>query len=239
MTQLIETLRGFSFNGVHNTEKGVVMHSKVIQSPSKKKIKTSVPFMNSEYDFSTVATNGEITYNNREITVVIGIPSESKERLQIEYSKMLTWLVDVNKSRLIFDDIPDYYFMAEVESATTLEQLMEFGRLTVTFTAEPFKNSIQYIGSELWDTFNFEEDYMEDVEFDVSGSKTVTLYNPGRLIVPVINSSAVMKAKVNGYTANLIEGNNKDLKFKLKKGSNSIIITGYGHVEFIFRKEIL
>ena len=55
---LISILRGITFNNIHNNTIGVVMHSKLIQSPSKKKIKMTVPYMNGDYDFSTIGSNG-------------------------------------------------------------------------------------------------------------------------------------------------------------------------------------
>ena len=236
---LISSLRGFTFNGIHNSDMNVVMHSKIIKSSSKKKIKDSVPFMNDSYDFSTVATNGEIVYNEREITITLGLPANSKEGLQTLYSIIIEWLVDVGRCNLVFDDRPDYYYLAEVENSTTLDQVMEFGKLTVTFVAYPFITSVDYAGSEKWDTFNFELEYMQDVEFDIVGSRTVSIYNSGRSICPLVNCSANMTISNNGYSSNLVVGDNKDWEFKLQKGINNILITGAGHIKFIFKKERL
>jgi predicted phage tail component-like protein len=235
-------IRGFTFNGKHiykDLDYKLYMHTKSIQSPSKKKIKESVPFMNGSYDFSTVATNGEPTYNERVITLELGLPTGSKEDLYRLYSRTLEWLVDSGKCQLIFDDMIDYYFMAEVESQSTFEEVMEFGKLTVVFTAEPFKRGIDLAGDEEWDTFNFEEDYMQDTEFDVTTTKTLILYNPGRAIMPIINCNAVMNIVKDGVTYNLIIGDNRLYKFRIQNGANNIIINGTGHIRFLFRKEVL
>ena len=64
MNELWSNLRGVTFNGKHNNELCIVMHSKSIQSPPKKKIKETVPFMNGSYDFSTVGSNGEIMFSS-------------------------------------------------------------------------------------------------------------------------------------------------------------------------------
>lgn len=215
------------------------MHSKSIQSPSKKKIKESVPFMNGSYDFSTVGSGGEITYNEREITIILGLPAYNKEQLQTLYSKVLEWLVDIGQNRLIFDDIMDYYYMAEVENTSTLEQVMSFGQMTVTFVAEPFKKSVEYVGSDIWDVFNFEEDYFQSVDFNVQEYKEVKIYNPGRAAVPIIECNANMTVTLNDYTAELIDGVNEYWSFRLQPGTNHISIEGTGHIKFIFRKERL
>jgi len=198
-------MNGFKFNNKHSwTDYHVYMESKSIQPPGKKKIKLDVPFMNGSYDFSTVGSNGEITYTERLVNVVISFPTKSKQQLYAQYSKALAWLQDVNKSKLIFDDIKDYYFMAEVEDASSFEEVFRFGKLHLTFVCESFKTSINLEGNDIWDTFNFDEDVFQDVAYVVSGSKTITIINTGRLISPVINVTSNMTITINSKTFNLV-----------------------------------
>lgn len=239
MNVLTAGLRGVTFNDIHNNDIGVVMQSKSIQSPSKKKLKDSVPFMNGSYDFSTVGSNGEIMYNEREISIVFGLPAETKEELQVMYSKVLEWLVDTGKHKLIFDVMKDYYFMAEVEETTSFEETKEFGKLEVKFVADPFKYSINYIGSDLWDTFNFEEDIVQDSSYDINGSRNINIYNPGRFVRPIINCSSTMTLIQNGKSYNLSIGDNKVYGFYLKSLMNNLTINGTGRINFVFRKESL
>ena len=236
---ILSNLRGVTFNGKHNKDFNIAMERKSIQSPSKKKIKDSVPFMSGSYDFSTIGSNGEITYNEREITVTFGLPANNKEQLQVLYSKILEWLVDVGKQKLIFDDIKDYYYMAEVEDVTSFEQTMEFGKLEVKFVANPFKYSIYYIGNDIWDTFNFEEDRVQDVSFDIVSNATISLYNPGRTVRPIINCSSPMTLIQNGKSHNLLIGDNKLYGLYLISQANTLIINGTGRITFTFRKESL
>jgi len=232
---LRKSLRGFSFNNRHNHDEGVVMHSKSIESPSKKMIKESIPFMNGSYNFSTVGSNGEIVYGERSITIIIGLPANSKEQLQNIYSRTLAWLMDVGQSQLIFDDIPDYYYMAEVESSSSFSQVMEFGMLSVTFVAEPFKTSIEKEGQDIWDIFNFEEDYAQDVTYTVSNTLTVTVYNKGRIVTPIINVSAAMTVVAGGKTYNLAIGDNKFYGLRFKNDANILVFNGNGIAKIIFR----
>lgn len=239
MNSLISGLTGCAFNSKHNNDVGVVMHSKSIQPPSKKKIKDSVPFMNGSYDFSTVGSNGEIVYSEREITIIFGLPAETKEQLQVLYSKTLEWLVDVGKQKLVFDVMEDYYFMAEVEETSSFEELMSFGILTVKFVADPFKMSVNYIGSDLWDPFNFEEDIVQESGYDISGSRNISVYNPGRSVRPTINCNAPMSITKDGKTFNLSVGDNKVYGFYLRSLINEVTVIGNGRINFIFRKESL
>ena len=239
MNSLMRSLKGFTFNNKHNKNFGTVMHSKSIQPPSKKKIKESVPFMDGSYDFSTVGSNGEINYNERVITIVLGLPADSKERLQIMYSKVLEWLMDSGQCRLIFDDDPMYYYVAEVEQTSTFEQVMEFGRLTVTFTAEPFKSSINYMVDDIWDIFNFEEDVVQELQFNVETTKAISIYNAGRITTPTINVDSELSIVSKGVTYTLLSGDNTFYDLKLYHGYNDMVINGNGNIKFLFRKQVM
>lgn len=235
-------MRGLKFNNKHSfTDFGLILEKKSIQPPSKKKIKVEVPFMNSSYDFSTVATGGEQVYTHREVTVIFGLPTKSKQQLQVLYSKILSWLEDVPQSQLIFDDMADLYFLAEVENAPSFEEMLMFGKLTVTFICEPFKFGVNLEGVEniKWDSFNFETDYMTPTQFTVAGTQAISLYNSGRVVTPTINCSAAMTAKIGTYTANLVAGDNKDWRFRLQPGENLITVTGSGTIKFNWRKEVI
>jgi predicted phage tail component-like protein len=219
---------------------GVMIESINIQPPSKKKIKQSVPFMNGSYDFSTVGSLGEIVYEGRIIKVKFILAEKNRALLYMKYTKVMEWLLGSGQSQLIFTDMPDCYYMAEVENAPSFEEVVRrAGKFDVEFIAEPFKTGVDYAGNNLWDPFNFEEDYMQDTEFDVIGSSLVTMYNPGRAVVPVINVDAVMTATIGGYTANLSIGDNIDYGFKLQPIENTINITGTGHIKILFRKVML
>lgn len=230
-------MKGIKFNGKHSfTDFNLILNSKKIGTASKKKIKVSVPFMNSTYDFSTLGSNGEATYTQRGIDIKFTIISYSKAKLHTEITKIKAWLQDVSQQQLIFDDISDYYFMAEVEDGIEISEYNNIAEVTVKFIAEPFKTSVNYVGEDIWDTFNFLEDITQTNTFNVVNTDTVTLYNNGRQTVPIINCSVNMDVIIGGATYNLIIGDNKIYGFKLQTGYNTIIINGTGNIKFKFKK---
>lgn len=233
---------GLIYNGKHSwNDFHITVAEKKILPPSKVKIKESVPFMNGSYDFSTIGSGGEPIFSEREIDVKFTFPTHSKIKLQAKYDEVLEWLQDTSsKQQLIFDDMPDYYFWAEIEAAGDFEEVLTFGNLTVKFVAQPFKTGVSEEGTDqLWDSFNFETDVMQDTEFDVSGSKDIIIINVGRNVYPVINASTAMSITLNNKTYNIVTGDNNIYGFKLQPGGNSISITGTGHIKFIFRKQVL
>lgn len=233
-------IRGLTFNDKHNYKDfNLILERKTILPPGKKKIKIDVPFMNGSYDFSNVGTGGEPMYTERTIEVTLGLPTRSKENLHVMYSMVLEWLQDTGRGKLIFDDICDYYFIAEVEGVPSFEEMLRFGKLNITFIAQPFKYGVNLEGSDIWDTFNFEVDVVQATEFDVEGNKTVNIINVGRSVTPIINVNAPMAITINSKNYNLNIGNNKIYGLKLQMGDNSILINGTGHIKFIVRKEML
>lgn len=220
----------------------VTIESIDIQPPSKKKIKVSVPFMNSSYDFSTVGSNGEIVYNEREVKIRFNLVTRDKLSLYLKYSQVLEWILGTGQNKLIFDFMPGYYFLAEVENAPDFKEVLQrAGRMEVTFICEPFKYGVDLAGELLWDNIDFElPDYIQETQFDVVGSKTVTLYVSGsHSIVPKVVANSSISCTVNNYTAVFNSTKNIDWGFKLKPGANVIDITGTGNIDFTFRKEVL
>jgi len=189
-----------TFNGKHSYKDfNVWLQEKKIQPPAKVKIKKTIPFMNGTYDFSTVGSDGDQVYGERKIQVKIGLPTKSKEELYIVYQLLLEWLEDTGRQELMFDNIPGFYFIAEVEEAPEFEETIRMGNLTINFIAQPFKVSTSYMGDDIWDTFCFLTDYTQYTnEFTINGSTTVTMYNNGRPITPTINCSSAMTLTCNG-----------------------------------------
>lgn len=231
-------IKGFSFDGIHSDDMDVVLENYSISTPEKRKITETVPFMNGSYDFSTALT-GEITYNNREIKITIGFLANDKYELERHYSKVAEWLIDRPRSKLIFDRILDYYFIAEVVNATSMEKVREYGKMEITFTCDPFRYSCAYVGEIEWDTFNFEEDYLETCVFDINGETKCSIHNPGRSVRPVIVSTASMSMLYNGTEYTLGRGDNNLYGFYLNSGQNEMIFKGKGTILIRFRKEVL
>jgi len=235
-------MNGITFNGKHSfSDFNLIMNGKKISTPSKKKIKESVPFMNSVYDFSTVGSNGEITYNQRAIEVQFTLISTNKAMLHSKLTKVLEWLQGASQNKLIFDEIKDYYFLAEVEDNIEPIETSEVAEFTVNFICEPFKTGTSIEGTnQYWDTFNFETDYLQNTDFDVVESRNITIYNAGRNTSPMISTSTTgMSVTINGNTFDLFEGDNTDYMFKFKNGANTIIATGTGQIGFYFWKQVL
>lgn len=209
--------------------------------PNKRKILVTVPFSNFEYDFSEIY--GDQVYEPRPLTYKFNIYDEYKPG-RISYMMknipFINWLMNSKGKQKLFDDnIPGYYFLAEVENIDIADNGTH-GILTVDFKAYPFMIALLPEGNDIWDDFNFELDVAQNVDFDVSGSLFVTLINPGTPnVVPEIICTNQMTIKKDNIIYTLNAGLTKSEDFVLKSGENEFEIEGNGHISFKFYKELI
>lgn len=133
-------MQGMIFNGKHSFDDfGLIIEEVHINPPAKRKIIDTIPYMSGRYDFSTLGSNGEQIYDTRSIVVKFGLLEDTRDQLYTLYSDILEWLIDIGQNQLIFDFMPDYYFLGEVEGIPTWDEFINDGDLTITFVADPFK----------------------------------------------------------------------------------------------------
>ncbi|MGG5740469.1 phage tail protein [Bacillus cereus group sp. IBL03679] len=236
---------GIKFNGKHSyIDMGYTMPAdgREIGFPSKEKIVVKVPFSNVEYDFSEVY--GSQTYTSRPLKYDFNVLKRGNwtpHALHMEKTKLINWLMNSKgRQKLYDDDIPGYYFLAEIESESSFEDDFETGTLSVTFRAYPFMIAELYEGNDIWDTFNFDLDVAQTTKFTVNGSLKVILLNVGASdVVPEIITSNQMRISKTGVSYTVPAGITKDKGFVLKSGENPIEITGSGTISFRFYKELI
>ena len=216
---------------------GLWIVDKQIEPPTKKRITSSIPYMNGVYDFSQIY--GETTYEERSLKYVFEIVEDTKEMLNIKKIEAVNWLMSDGKCYLYDDSIPGFNFSAECVDISFSEEGTR-GKLTAKFTAYPFKISTFQDGHDIWDDFNFELDMVQDTKFDVIGSKSITLYNNSIIgIYPTVICDNNFEVIKNGITYSFTPGEVKSFNFKLDKGENNLLLKGNGAIEFKWSKEVL
>lgn len=227
------------FNGLWSyTDLGLLMTSYLAQPPAPNIVKgTSVPYQNGSYDFTSLY--GETSYSERTISVSFEIVTQNMAMAQSKYTQLIAWLMTNDKAPLIYSLEPGYYYSAKVESAPSWESLFEDGALTIVFTAYPFKLSVDNVGADVWDNFNFETGYSQITKFNVVGQQSIQLYNGSvHKIVPSIICTQITTVTMNSVTYKLAAGNTKDYRFILEKGFSDINLVTTGTVEFVFKEEV-
>lgn len=236
---------GIRFNGKHSYhDMGFTMpfEGREIGFPAKNKITVTVPFSNEEYDFSELY--GGQSYGSRTLKYNFNLYKRgnwSHTAMEFEKIRLINWLMDSNgRQRLEDDDIPGYYFLAEVEDAASIQDDFETGTLSVTFRAYPFKISDKAEGDDIWDTFNFETDVVQYVHFTVDTTQDIVLYNVGpSQVSPKITTTAPMQIVKDGITYTIDIGETESEDFVLMHGENPMTINGTGDILFTFYKELI
>ena len=70
------------------------------------------------------------------------IPKNSLADLRTATRAISAWLTTEERKLLIFDDEPDKYYMAKVDGAIDLEQIVSSGQFDVTFRCEPYAYAV-------------------------------------------------------------------------------------------------
>ena len=232
---------GITYNDKHSYKDFdvTILKNRTIEVPVKNKVVESVPFMNGNYDFSNLY--GSPTYSNRKLEYTFLIKAKNSTLLEIKKIQLDIWLYGTNeKTPLVDDNLKGFYYLAECVDSKINEETNTFMTVTYTFEAYPFRIGDTYEGNNLWDSFNFEIDILQDTSFNVDGTKTVDIYNTSSIdIEPTIIASSSFEIIRNGKTFKVNAGEYKGFMFRLKKGNNKLTLKGNGTIEFKFRKEVL
>ena len=231
-------MSGIQFNNFH-TEKdfGISIYSRDIEIAQKRTLKQQVPFMNGEYDFSGLY--GDDCYESRELKYVFNVLAKDRMQLRMKIRQLTNAFMSASEGKIYDDLYPGYYFVGKCVSC---DQSLNktWGKFSVTFDAKPFMYGANYEGHDIWDIFNFEEDYAQQTAFTITNLTDIILYNPSAIsITPTVICTSDMTIQMNNTTYKFVAGTTEDYRFKLAKGENRMTITGQGNIEFKFRKEVL
>ncbi|WP_079708626.1 hypothetical protein [Paraliobacillus ryukyuensis] len=230
-------VEGFSRNGKHTKEYNMWLESREAPTPPEKVVNESIPFMQGSYDFSTIL--GERVYENRSLSYTFIVLNRDYDHRKTFQTAIENWLMKDGFAPLRDDHSNGYDYIAKCTSVDTSDRI---GGLLVKieFEAYPFKVSNLLEGNDIWDTFNFELDVAQITAFDVEVSKEVTLYNVGATsIVPTIIADASFTIYKGTQTYNVSAGETKSPLFRFDTGENTMTITGNGHIDFQFYKELI
>lgn len=227
------------FNGIKTYDDFSFTISDItIGDPSPNNILISVPYGNGVYDFSSIL--GDMTYSTREINVTFKL-----EKFEI-FQYRLNALYNIFKDKFYTNSMLELKiswlegtFLAKTTEISPLNLMEEERTVSVKFIAQPFRTLDRYEGDDIWDTFCFETDYVQYNKHEIKGTKEVTLYNLGMVKSnPVIVCTSTMKLVYNEKEYDLTVGENKNI-IKMNKGENSLLFSGTGTVEILWKREVI
>ena len=239
MDMSINITEGFIFNDFDTRKNGMYLIYRSAPTPSEKQKIESVPFAHGVYDFSNIL--GERIFDYRTISYTFHIHEYEYPRRKHIQTVLENKLMNAHVQRLEDTHDDNYYYLGKCVSVNVEDDHL-FGRLiiTVEFDCYPFKVSQTAEGSDIWDTFNFELDVMQDVDYQIDGTETITLINPGTPSVsPEVTASSEMTVQFNNQIYTFPAGTSKNESLRLHSGENTLVITGNGKINFTFYKELM
>lgn len=236
---------GLWFNGKHSTELGVdMLTGGEIGFPEKSKSIISVPYANSPIDLSLIYANVQ-TYEQRQIKKVFMIRDRAnltrigQRRVA---NDVVNWVESSNsQTPLILDEDPDYYFLAEVQTAPTLEEFDLYGTLTIEWTCYPFRVHRYSDTSDVWDTFDFDNDIAHISNFIVNGTAQLIYLNTGQsvLIPDIVVVDGAVTLTFNDKSIALSVGTYHSWDIGLQPGINYFQFSGHAHVKVDYYREVI
>lgn len=227
---------GFEFNGRHSSEfELVILNDKSVTLPAKRKYQLQLPYRTGYIDLSNLY--GLNTYDERTVTFPCRLPY-GQNNLSLMNIKLTELMKPTGKILLKDDAMPGYAFLAEVQTAPTIEEGWDFCKVTIVFQCYAYR--LKHCYDDVWDTFCFDLDAASNIEADVKGHESILLINTGQNCAKLtINCSSAMSASVNDHVFALKAGDNVNPYLELMPGENTVNLEGTGHVRFDWTEEWL
>lgn len=230
---------GITFGEFDSMNEGLLLTHREDTPPEEKVIKESLPFVQGDYDFSRIL--GEAIRENRLVRYEFFIKEynhEYRKTLEIKYENML---LNQGMARIYDTANLGYYFYGKCTNAeVVLDSNWQQLKLVVTFDCYPYMISELEEGNDIWDEFNFELDVAQTTEYEINGSREITLYNMGApSVVPTITANNEMAIELGAVRVTVPSGTHKSELLRLKPGENKLKITGNGTIKFNLYKELI
>ena len=206
----------------------------------KTKTRIRIPNSNIYYDYDKVF--GDL-YEERtlEYDFLVMMPNAlSEEDMEYIKSQVINWLTPGVEHRIEDSAIPFYYFIGEISSAPEWSQDNGYGTLKVKINCYPYKISVDDMADDLWDSFDFNNDVAQFLEFEVTKEITERIYNASSTAVsPKLIVTGNVTVESHGEKVTLNAGTYTETEIKLNVGWNDVKLSGNGTIKFSFHKEVL
>lgn len=232
---------GIYFNGKHSKDFGIYpTNEKVVGFPSKEKVEIKVPYANHIVDLSGIYGGQVFSERTFKQVFFIGQSDRLKEDLYIKWTKIVNWLMTPTGKIKLYDDVMhNYYYLAEVVKEPSLQEIVNFGKLTIEWNCYPFRIYELPEGNDIWDTFDFEMDISQMVDYTVSGTRQISLYNICiSTIMPTVVTTAPITISDGAKQHPLAKGTHENV-FNLPPGVTKLTLTGNAKVTFDWHKEMI
>lgn len=237
ITQIKEYIQFGDFN---SKDAGWYLQSRDAPTPDKKEIVEQIPYLQGVLDFSDAL--GEVFFDRREITYEFKLPNKDYPDRKVAERFIKSSMTTKSESQLFDTHDKRYYWLGKVKSIRVTDvPLKKHLIATIVFICYPFAFHADNYFDDVWDTFDFENDFSNWTKWDIKGQKEIYFVNGGDTSVSptVICSSDITLIDKKGKTYKFQKGENNDFVLSIKSGINRFTAKGNGTISLRFNAEVM
>lgn len=228
------------FGDFDSRDEGWYLQKRDAPTPDEKEIIESIPYMQGALDFSAIL--GERVFENREITYEFKLPNTAYEDRKVAERFIKSSMTTKIESKLFDSHDQRYYWLGKVKSIkVTDDPLKRHLVATIVFTCYPFAFHKDDYFDDVWDTFDFANDYSTWTKWQINGDKSIYFINSGDIsIAPTVVCSSNMRlVDGEGKSYEFQTGENDDFELILKPGINYFTAYGNGTIAMHYNIEVM
>ena len=237
ITQIKEYIQFGDFN---SKDAGWYLQSRDAPTPDKKEIVEQIPYLQGVLDFSDVL--GEVFFDRREITYEFKLPNKDYPDRKVAERFIKSSMATKSESQLFDTHDRRYYWLGKVKSIKVTDvPLKKHLIATIVFICYPFAFHVDNYFDDVWDTFDFENDFSNWTKWQINGQNEIFFINGGDTSVSpkVICSNDITLIDKKGKTYKFKSGENNDFVLSIKPGINSFTAKGNGSISLRFNAEVM
>lgn len=238
---MIEIVEKIQFGQFDSKEEGFYLVEREAPTPSEKTVTENLSYANGILDFSNIT--GERFYDQRSITYQFTMPNVSYSERKLVENKVKRLIMTPFDQRLYDSHDKGYYWVGKAKSVKVDDdQANNKLVLSIEFDLYPFaiKNNSSIDNYDDWDTFDFDNDFIQPFSYQIDGKRELDLMNVGENILsPTVVTSDNIEVVKNGRSYMFSPDKSKDYLFSLERGNNHVTIKGNATVRFVIQSEVL
>ncbi|HFU4458983.1 TPA: hypothetical protein ACGPAL_001984 [Streptococcus suis] len=228
------------FGDFNSKDEGWYLQSRNAPTPDKKERVEDIPYMQGVLDFSDAL--GEVYFDRREITYEFKLPNTTYADRKVAERYIKSSMATKTESKLIDSHNLRYYWLGKIKSIKVTDDPVKRNLVaTIVFLCYPFAFHQDEYFDDVWDTFDFGNDYSTWTKWQVDGEKSIFFINSGDIsVAPAVECSNNMRlVDTDGKTYNFVSGKNEDFELILKPGINNFTAYGNGTIATRYSIEVM
>ncbi|HFI0351880.1 TPA: hypothetical protein ACGOZT_001288 [Streptococcus suis] len=228
------------FGDFNSKDEGWYLQSRDAPTPDEKEVVESIPYSQGELDFSAIL--GERVFEPREITYEFKLPNTVYQDRKVAERFIKSSMTTKTEQQLRDSHDQRYYWLGKIKSIKVADDPIKKNLVaTIVFKCYPFAFHEDNYFDDVWDTFDFDNDFSTWTRWEVNGEKSIYFVNSGDTsISPVIEcSNPFALTASDGTVYKFAKGNNSDFVLVLQPGVNYFKAQGNGTIAMHYNVEVM